>query len=250
MASNEKVYSVSFKGIDKIRKILEGSTVDIKRLYNSKSPFLKAEDFVETGISCQLPDLVFTNKKSKAKDDEKNTILLHSSLRSLTRRQAASLSLWLWFTHFKYWGYMQKRWHGVKDKNSDDLRNYIKAHYCFFSNSSRAFFRNGASRLWWYGEVSYEDTNQYLNTSLMLEKLDITQNLVERSIGRVPAAMEAVFSILFKKKKYYSSGNKNAGRMRVRKLIKNLGWHGTKELLDVKTKDEIELLLNKFESVK
>jgi len=250
MGQNEKILAVSFKGIDKIKKILEGSSGDIKRLYTSKTPFLKSEDFVETGLSCNLPDLVFTNKKSKAKDDEKNTILLHSALKGLTRRQAASLSLWLWFTHFRYWDYMQMRWHGVKDKNGEKLRDYIKTHYFLFSSSSRAYLRNGISRLWWYGEVSYEDKNQYLNTSLMLEKLDITQTLLERTIGRVPAAMEAVFSLLFKKKKYFSSGNKNSGRSRFRKLIKNLGWHGTKELLDVKTKEEIEALLEACSSKK
>jgi hypothetical protein len=244
MAQNEKIYAVSFKGIEKIKTILEGSPSDIKRLYTCKTPFLKSEDFVDTGISCHLPNLVFTNKKSKAKDDEKNTILLHSALKSLSRRQAASLSLWLWFTHFRYWDYMQMRWHGAKDKNGEKLRDYIKTHHFLFSSSSRAYFRNGISRLWWYGEISYEDKNQYLNTSLMLEKLDITSTLVERTIGRVPAAMEAVFAILAKKKKHFESGNNNSGRTRFRKLIKNLGWHGTKELLDVKTKDEIESLLD------
>jgi hypothetical protein len=62
--------------------------------------------------------------------------------------------------------------------------------------------------------------------------------------------MEAVFSLLFKKKKYFSSGNTNSGRSRFRKLIKNLGWHGTKELLDVKTKEEIEALLEACSSKK
>lgn len=109
-------------------------------------------------------------------------------------------------------------------------------------------FRNGISRLWWYGEVSYDEKSQYLNTSLMLEKLDITQNLVERTVGRIPAATQAIFSMLLKNKKHYSSTKSNSGRLRIRKLIKCLGWQGTKELLDVKTKAEIEEILTAFES--
>ena len=248
MAQAEKIYSVSLKGKAKIRKILEGNTSDIRRYYASTAPFLQAEDFVETGISCVLPDMSFTNKKTKAKDDEKNTISLHTALKSLSRRQAASESLWLWLTHYKYWGYMQKRWHGVNEKNGDQLRAYIQTRYSLFSQSSRALFRNGISRLWWYGEVSYDEKSQYLNTSLMLEKLDITQNLVERTVGRIPAATQAIFSMLLKNKKHYSSTKSNSGRLRIRKLIKCLGWQGTKELLDVKTKAEIEEILTAFES--
>ena len=80
MAQAEKIYSVSLKGKAKIRKILEGNTSDIRRYYASTAPFLQAEDFVETGISCVLPDMTFTSKKTKAKDDEKNTISLHTAL--------------------------------------------------------------------------------------------------------------------------------------------------------------------------
>ena len=239
----EKVYAVSFKGIKKIQGILSGSTAEIRKVYCSKTPPLKTEDFIETGISCHLPDLVFTDKRSKAKDDEKNTILVHSALKSLTRRQAASMSIWLWFTHFRYWEYMQKRWHGVSDKSGAKLKSYIDTRYSLFSNSSRAFFRNGISRLWWYGEITFDEKDQYLNTSIMLERLDITQNLVERTIGRIPEATKAIFSILLKNKKYYSSSMKNAGRIRIRNLIKSLGWTGTKELLDIKTKGEIEKML-------
>jgi len=242
MPTIEKVYSVSFKGIEKIKTILSGNTSEIRKAYSSKTPPLNAEDFVDTGISCYLPDLVFSGKKNKAKDDEKNTILVHSSLKSLTRRQAASVSIWLWFTHFRYWDYMQKRWHGVHNKNGQQLRSYIETRYLLFSNSSRALFRNGVSRLWWYGEITFDEQDQYLNASIMLEKLDITQNLVERTIGRIPGATQAIFSLLLKKKKYFSA-SKNLGRIRIRQLIKRLGWHGTKELLDVKTKQEIEDLL-------
>jgi len=243
MPQAEKIYSVSYKGIEKIKKVLAGNTSEIRKAYSSNTPFLKIEDFIETGISCNLPDLIFSDKKSKARDDEKNTISLHSALKSLTRRQAASISIWLWLTHFRYWEYMQKRWHGVNDKNGQKLKSYIETRYLLFSNSSRALFRNGISRLWWYGEISFNEQDQYLNTSLMLEKLDITQNLVERTIGRIPAATEAIFSLLLKRKKYYLTGKANTGRLRIRNLIKNLGWHGTKELLDVKTKSEIENLL-------
>ena len=51
---------------------------------------------------------------------------------------------------------MQKRW--PVPTNKEKQQNFILQHY-FFNNGARSTVLNGIARLWWYGRMFYDETN-------------------------------------------------------------------------------------------
>ena len=133
-----------------------------------------------------LPDLKLP--EDGALYDLENTKALYRELRGLTRTQAADERLWAFLAHEKYWSYMRLRWpvEGGPVKDRSKPIAFIRERYFFMSNRDRALVRNGIARLWWYGHASYDTSLQdpFELTALLLDKLDITQSLLERNFSR------------------------------------------------------------------
>jgi Family of unknown function (DUF6339) len=77
----------------------------------------------------------------------------------------------------------------VREYFGEQLRSQ---RYFVPQSQSRALLRNGVARLWWTAHVSFdpERANNYELTGTLLARLDITQQILERNMGRAPSVLK------------------------------------------------------------
>jgi Family of unknown function (DUF6339) len=177
--------------------------------------------------------------------DLENAIRVHKLLRQLTPLQARDPRLWTRLVHVECWQYMRKRWPVERfEKDADKAARFIVTRYFVAQNESRALLRNGIARLWWTAHMSYDAarTNPYELTSVLLSTLDITQQLLERNMGRAPAIATGFLEFLLQNKDALLVGG-DQNRERIRRLAKFLNLYGGVCLLDCLTQTDIIKLL-------
>ncbi len=199
-----------------------------------------------TGVELlQLPPLDFP-EDSNLKDTE-NAIRFHKAFRHLTLLQARDPRLWTRLTHVEYWPYMRLRWPIEKHiKNRDRAARFIESRYFVPQSQSRALLRNGIARLWWTAELSHDADrdNPYELTTVLLSTLDITQQIVERSMGRADNIIKGFLDFLLCNANILlTGGDKN--RDRIRRLAKHLNMHGGICVLDLLSRSDVAGLLDK-----
>lgn len=167
--------------------------------------------------------------------DIENSILLHKALSKLTPLQARDPRLWTRLSHVEYWGYMRKRWQVERYIASGEKKaeGRILERYFILQSQGRSLIRNGISRLWWSAYLSHNSTreNPYELTHVLMSTLDITQSLLERSIGRAPNILHGFLEFLNRHKDELLSGG-NENRLRIRHLAKFLNMYGGVSVLD------------------
>lgn len=181
--------------------------------------------------------------------DIENAIHLHRALSFLTPLQARDPRLWTRLTHVEGWQYMRKRW-GMErfGRDKGKAERFVVSRYFVAQNQSRALLRNGLARLWWYGYLTFDldRENPYELTGVLLSRLDITQQLLERNFGRIASVTNGFLEFLLRNKnRLLGAGDEK--RVRIRELAKHLNLRGGITLLDSFDKSGvIELLENEF----
>jgi hypothetical protein len=178
--------------------------------------------------------------------DLDNAIRLHKALPDLTPLQAQDPRLWVRLTHVELWGYMRARW-PVERYRSDRGRaeRVVLERYFVPQRQSRALLRNGAARLWWTAKVTFDPRrkNPYELTGVLLSKLDIAQQLLERNLGRIPALNHAFLDYLLRhRRECLDNGEKS--RVLVRRLAKALNFHGGVCVLDCVSNQQLVAVLD------
>ena len=113
-------------------------------------------------------------------DDLINVKVLYTSMKKLTPEQASNVYLWTWLSHDVFYSYIKKRWKPSTDGAIKDR------YFCDSYKGSRSgLLRNGISRLWWYGYLTYQEgrSNPFALTELLLSNSDLCVNLVERNFS-------------------------------------------------------------------
>jgi hypothetical protein len=193
---------------------------------------------LKTSLTLDEPD------EDNLKDLE-NSVRVHKLLRQLTPLQARDPRLWTRMAHVECWSYMRKRW-PIERFTGDTEKGarFITSRYFVSQNDSRALLRNGIARLWWASYVSFdsERTNPYELTSVLLSTLDITQQILERNMGRGPAIVKGFLEFLLQNRDpLLNKGDQN--RDRIRRLAKFLNMYGGVCLLDCLNQTDIVKLL-------
>lgn len=189
--------------------------------------------------------------EGKLHHDIENTKIIYTALKDLPISVVIDERFWAYLTHVTFWKYMRKRW---PLENSIELKDgpsgYIREHYFFMPLKDRNLIRNGISRLWWYGYLSYdpERSNPFELTEALLEKLDIAQQLLERSYSRNPVITRTVLSMLVEKK---NAGSSFSHREKLfRPLMSHLNSLGGVTILDALMEDDIRKVVeNKLEQL-
>jgi hypothetical protein len=177
--------------------------------------------------------------------DVENSIRLHKALNMLTPLQARDPRLWTRLVHVEFWPYMRKRWNIERfQKTPSKIPNFITSRYFVAQNQSRALLRNGIARLWWYGKVTFDPdrSNPYELTPVLLNQLDITQQILERNLGRAPSVLNGFLEFLYRHTdQLLGSGDKK--RTHIRHLAKHLNLYGGSTLLDCLSRTDIIAIL-------
>ena len=115
----------------------------------------------------------------------------------------------------------------------------IRDRYFVAKNESRALLRNGAARLWWSARLSHDPgrDNPYELTSVLFTYLDITQQILERNIGRASAVVRGFLDFLRVNSELLAGGEAN--RAGIRSLAKFLNLTGGVCVLDCLADTEV-----------
>jgi hypothetical protein len=108
-------------------------------------------------LNKEFPDFQLKISDNPEKDDLENIKIVYFALKDLTDSQASDERLWAGLCNNQFWNYMQKRW-PVSKVADDKKSNFILQHY-FFNNGARSTLLNSMARLWWYGRLTYDETN-------------------------------------------------------------------------------------------
>ena len=183
--------------------------------------------------------------------DFENTKIIYEAFKDIPLSVAIDERFWSYLTHVTFWEYMRKRWPVENGKKSPDGPiGYLREHYFFMPNKDRALIRNGISRLWWYGYLTYDDTrdNPFELTEALLEKLDIAQQLLERSYSRNQIITRTILSLLVEKK---IAGESFSIRQKFRALVMHLNALGGVTILDALNESDIRDIVEiKLEQLK
>ena len=180
--------------------------------------------------------------------DFENTKILYSAMKNMTLTQASDERLWAMLTHFTFWEYMRARWPVERYLKSPQkkLRDTMVERYFVLPNRSRGLIRNGISRLWWYGYVSYDESREdpFELTEAMLKKLDVAETLLGRAFSYNEKVTKTVLSVLVDLEK---SGEPFDKRDPFRDLMKYMNQIGGVTVLDaLGTKDLENILYGKI----
>jgi hypothetical protein len=180
----------------------------------------KSERDIPTGFDLRENlELAFPDG-SNHKDIE-NAIRMHKALPELTRFNARDPRLWTRLTHIELWPYMRKRWpieRYLKDGEKVAVGRVLER-YFIPQSQSRALMRNGAARLWWGAQLTYDSkrANEYELTGVLFSTLDITQQILERGLGRAPSVLAGFLEFLLQHSAELLKGG-DANRARIRTL--------------------------------
>jgi hypothetical protein len=242
--------------MSKIKYLKHGSVADIKanvaglvEKYGKEATWLDEHFgndawFAETkhtspeNITLKMPDGI-------QRFDAENAKIIYSAFMGLPLTLAIDERFWSYLTHVVFWDYMRKRW-PIENalQLADGPVKYLREHYFFMGNRDRALIRNGISRLWWYGYISHDATreNPFELTEVLLEKLDIAQQLLERSYSRNGTITKTILSMLVEKQ---AIGEPFSHRSLFRPVVMHLNAIGGVTILDALIEDDIREIVNR-----
>lgn len=187
--------------------------------YFGRSPYINTiftiEDF----------NLDTSQEKSYLTDFE-NVKRVYNHLKFLSDSQASDERLWAGLCLTSFWNYTQYRWNITRDS----LPQSIYEHFFFVKDIRRALVLNAASRLWWIGRLTYDETrsNPYELTSFICENQRYIVDILERYTSNNPMILRPFISALIDARNQGIIINTD----RVRDLSKYLNLLGGTLILD------------------
>lgn len=206
-----------------------------------------AERMITTRIQADIDVPLVAATEGVIVADTTNAIAIHRALNGLTPAQATDERLWAYLCHIPFWPYMRARWPVERfASDSSKARRFLLERYFVPQAQGRSLMRNGLSRLWWAAHltVDYERENAYELTGVLLAKLDITKNLLERSLGRSPVILRAFLDFVQQNADELLAPG-SASRLAIRRLSRYLNLVGGTCVLDTLTTTQILDLLSR-----
>ncbi len=226
------------KGINDNRVRYEKTGSWLNDSAKNKDLFMDTTVNLDSSVSLVVP-------VDKRVFDYENAVRLHKTL-GLTPVLASDPRLWSRLTHVECWEYMQERWPVDAKKKP----RFIRERYFFAGTDSRAVLRNGISRLWWSAEVTHDPKRkgkEYELTKIMLSRLDIAQQLLERSFGRAKPLVQGFLEFV-KSNDATCLNDGDRSRNRIRYLASCLHARSGVSVLDtIPTKDLKRFLSEELE---
>ena len=233
---------------DKIAQNLEAYRDSTTIVYDD--PTFSGQKDIATDVIADL-DVSFVGDDDKLNTgDVQNAILLHRALSFLTPAQATDERLWTRLAHVEFWAYMRRRWPVERNEDASKAASFIANRYFVQQSQGRALLRHGVARLWWAAHLTWDSArdNQYELTEVLLSRLDITQQILERSIGRSTIIRRGFLEfLLLNRETLLVSGEKS--RYAIRRLAKKLNLMGGVNIIDfLNEADVIRYLSKEYDS--
>ena len=185
--------------------------------------------FLDTSFDFEDFELDTSQQKSSLTDLE-YIKRVYNHMRFLSESQASDERIWASLCFGRYLDYMKYRWPA---ENENEMAN----RYLFNYAIQRSLFRNGISRLWWMGKVTYDQkrNNAYELTEFICTDTDYMESIFGRNFTNNPVIIRGVLSAL-------SDANKSGikvDRFTVREIAKYINILGGTYILDCLSYDDI-----------
>ncbi len=189
------------------------------------------------------PDLV--NATGDYKPDAEASQLIFQWLSHLTPVQASDERLWILLTHCLFSRYVHARWGGSLE-GSTRPEDRVLDRWFFRGSGVATFVRNGISRLWWFGYLTYDNKrpNPFELTDILLSLQDIQVAFLERSLGRCKPLLRAVLETV-KKHQIALRQTPNSGDV-VQEWAKEIRLYGGAYVLDAVPPERLLFVLNQM----
>lgn len=183
------------------KAVIEANCEDVyKKVIDEQSvtlPELLGEDKLIKETDVEMERLVLDMSAPAGKEhttDAENVKRVYGSMMALTDAQASDPRVWMAYTFFQQVDYMRYRWKVTDPKKVLNRYGYGYGHFAM-----RSLFRNGMSRLWWMGRITYDKdrANPYELTEFICSNLDIVDDFWSRTLFNHPQTAKAVLNAMF-----------------------------------------------------
>ena len=149
------------------------------RLLSALQKDLKESPLKESNYT--LPDTLILDASLRGGQEVENIRKIHGALKKLPHSIACDSRIWAGLTIDHFWQYTRCRWDFDKGVTVPQVRD----HFLFMGQSKKAYTRNALARLWWIGDLTYdEDRNDpYEITAFTMQDTDYVVNLLERNFS-------------------------------------------------------------------
>lgn len=144
--------------------------------------------------SIEITDFQLDLSQPKGKEsltDLENIQRVYNHMRFLSDSQASDERIWAAYSFYECIDYMRYRWPARRVKD-------IENRYLFGYSIQRSLFRNGISRLWWIGRVTYDNTRSdpYELTRFLCKNQDFIESICGRNVFNNPVVGKTTISAL------------------------------------------------------
>jgi len=138
-----------------------------------------------------------TGTEGSASEDFNASRRVFQWLADLTPVQASDERLWVYLTHRVYPEYVHARWGSALDGSTQPTAR-VEDRWFFRGEGVATFVRNGLSRLWWFGYLTYDRGlgDHFEFTEILLGLQEIQVAMLERRFGRSRNVLRAILEIL------------------------------------------------------
>ncbi|MDD7756151.1 MAG: DUF6339 family protein [Clostridiales bacterium] len=146
--------------------------------------FNQNNGLIESKIECN--DFILNTDDDYNISDYENIKILYSNLKHLSNSHAADERFWSGLLHTQFWYYAKyRRKEEIENNKDQDIKNS----FFFTRGAKRSAHINCLSRLWWAGNLTYDETredpfeltklicdNAFASTIMLLSSSNLTAN--------------------------------------------------------------------------
>ena len=185
---------------------------------------IQEEPLKETNYT--LPDSIHLDPSKESDKEVEAVRQLYLPLKDLPHAIACDERLWAGLCIDRFWSYTRVRWEFDKDVSAGKIND----HFLFMGQSKKAYTRNALARLWWLGDLTYDDgrPNPFEITGFILKDTDYIVNLLERTFS----SNRNIFREFVEAVEKARAEGHSVERQEIRELCKYLNLLGGVYILD------------------
>lgn len=189
-----KIKFITDEGLEKARnnyktiykEILVKGTSDLQTLFN--------DDHIIKNTSIDIEDFSLdTSFENQVDSDLENVKRVYNHMMTLSVSKASDERIWVAYALSEFVDYMKYRW-------MPDGPDKRKERFFFENSSKRSLFRQGISRLWWIGYLTYDESkpDPYEMTAFILRNgQDVINQLLDIGFSSNKTILKAVIKALY-----------------------------------------------------
>lgn len=227
-----KIKFITDEGLEKARNNFKSIYKEMLVKENTDLQSLFGDETIIRNTSIEIDDFTLdTSFENKVDSDLENVKRVYNNMKGLSVSKASDERIWVAYALSDFIDYMKYRW--MPDGPGKRQERY------FFENSSkRSLFRQGISRLWWIGYLTYDEkrTNHYELTEFVLRNgQDVINQLLDIGFSSNKMILTAVLNALYDAEK----AGIDITRELVRDTCKYVNLLGGTYILDCLSQDDI-----------